>query len=118
MNHGQSIKSQDSFHRKILEDLDFDKVVAQRFPNDAIMGALQAKKDEGNPSDNDFLDIDHPLDLSFDKDQNNGRIRVGYASDNEKPQISAQDIEDSMQSSIISSDLSIAAKIQGLQNSV
>lgn len=49
------------------------------------MGALQAKKDEGNPSDNDFLDIDHPLDLSFDKDQNNGRIRVGYASDNEKP---------------------------------
>jgi len=84
INPGTSLKSQDSFHRKILEDLDFDKVVAQRFPNDPIMRAIMAKNDEGNnPDDNDFLDIEHPLDLSFDKDQKNVRIRVGYASDNE-----------------------------------
>ncbi len=68
----------------------------------------------------DLFDVDHPLDLSFTKDINYGQRQkpglTGYASDNEGKAVkSPMPADDDFKSSIISSDDSIAAKINALQ---
>lgn len=80
----------ESMHNKILRELDFDKVIVQREfaedrpPNPETRNELTERKN-GN---SDFVsDYDHPLDLSFTKDVNEGK-RIsgpGYASDKQMP---------------------------------
>ena len=74
-----------------------------------ILPPMNAKDD----GDDLFAVDDHPLDLSFTQDLDYGKhgIFTGYASDNDKQDFNKQTIDD-FKSSIISSDESIAGKIQ------
>ena len=89
----QALKS-DSVFDKILQDLDFDKIMRKQ--NDSIISKLSDKQEsprkdvtardmpealahDPNGKDiDDLFAVDHPLDYSFTKDK-------GYVSDDAKP---------------------------------
>ena len=113
---------------KILQDLDYDKIVADqngyidhedqdrqnKTQNDFTDRDLPAAHDPHGKDVDDLFAVDHPLDLSFTKDKNYGNRAGagGYASDNDKQRALTKQSIDELSGSISISDGSIVAKMQ------
>lgn len=113
---------------KILQDLDYDKIVADqngyidhedqdrqnKTQNDFTDRDLPAAHDPHGKDVDDLFAVDHPLDLSFTKDKNYGNRAGagGYASDNDKQRVLTKQSIDELSGSISISDGSIVAKMQ------
>lgn len=82
-------------HEKILEDLDFDKMMARQPLGPEVLDGVQRPQNTAQPSQQengmakgsdkgfeDLLDIAQPLDLSFPR---NNQVHQDFASENGNP---------------------------------